>query len=67
MFNQRSTQLIIAVCTSCALIAFAVYQRGHAISIPRFAFYGAAAILCLIEESYGWFCNKSCRSKSLAR
>jgi len=67
MFHKRRTHLIIAVCTGCALIAFAVYQRHHSVLIPRSAFYGAAALICVIAELFDLFRYKNCRSKSPVR
>jgi hypothetical protein len=67
MFDKRRTHLIIAICTSYVLIAFAVYQRHHAVVMPRSAFYGAAAIIFVIAELFDLFRYKTCRSKSAAR
>jgi uncharacterized membrane protein YjjB (DUF3815 family) len=67
MLHIRRTQLIVALCTGCALIAFAAYQRHHAVPISSAAFYVAAAIICVIGELYGRLRRKTCRSKSSVR
>jgi hypothetical protein len=64
MFDRRVTHIIVALCTSFALIAFALYQRYRTVTVPTAAFFGAAAIICVMGELYGSLRHKACRSKS---
>ncbi len=65
MFDKRRIQLIIAVCTSCALIAFSVYRKHHSVPIPGIAFYITAALICVAGEVYGRLRHNACRTKWL--
>jgi hypothetical protein len=67
MFDKPRIQLIIALCTSCTLIAFAVYRRHHSVPIPGIAFYVTAALICVIGEVYARSRHKTCRTKSPIR
>jgi hypothetical protein len=60
MFDKRRTQIIVAFCTSCALTAFAVYQRYRPVTIPADALFVAAAIICLMPVLYGLVRRKTC-------
>jgi hypothetical protein len=63
MFKKLNSNIIIALCTSCALIAFAFYERhGASGSVPAVAFYGAAAVICLLPVLYGLLRHKTCRN-----
>ncbi|MBV9182105.1 MAG: hypothetical protein JO356_12415 [Acidobacteria bacterium] len=64
IFDKRHTPLVVALCTSCALVAFTFYQHHHVVTIPKVAFYAAAAMICVIGELVGWLRRESCRSKS---
>ena len=64
MLDKRRLQLIIAVCTSCALVAFAVYRRHHSVPVPVIAFYVAAALICVVGQVYGRLQHKTCQTKS---
>lgn len=49
MLKGLNSTIIIALCTSAALIAFAFDQRYRAsVTMPDVAFYVAAAIICLL-------------------
>ena len=67
MFDKSRIQLIIALCTSCTLIAFAVYRRHHSVPKPGIAFYVTAALICVVGEVYGRSRHKTCRTKSPIR
>lgn len=67
MFDKRATQLLIALCTSCTLIAFAIYCRHHLAPVSRTVLYVAAAIICLAGEGYGHLRRNACRTKSPIR
>jgi hypothetical protein len=59
------TIIAIALCTSAALIAFALNQRQEAsVTVPAVAFYVAAAIICLGSEFYVRLRSKNCRNKT---
>jgi hypothetical protein len=63
VLKELSSNIIIALCTSCAIIAFAFYQRHEASgSVPVVAFYGAAAVICLLPVLYGLLRHKTCRN-----
>jgi hypothetical protein len=64
MFKRLNALVIIALCTSCAMIAFAYYERYEVSSTPpASAFYFAAAIICLLPSLYGLFRHGACRYK----
>jgi len=63
MTKRRNANIIVASCTSCALIAFAFYERYEASStMPAVAFYVAAAVICLLPVLYASLRPKSCRN-----
>lgn len=62
MLVKRRMHIVVALSTSCALIAFAVYQRHHPVAIPPVVFFVAAAIISLLDVVYGILRHKSCRS-----
>ena len=62
MIKRLNPNIIIAFCTSCALIAFAFYERYKTLdTVPQVAFYGAAAVICLLPVLYGLLRHKNCR------
>jgi hypothetical protein len=62
MLKRLNANIIIAFCTSCAMIAFAFYQRHEAsINVSAAAFYIAAAIICLLPVVYSLFRRTTCR------
>ena len=64
MFKRLSAPVILALFTSCAIIAFALYQRDEAWgAVPAVAFYFAAAIICLSPSLYAVLRHKACRNK----
>jgi membrane protein YdbS with pleckstrin-like domain len=65
MLRRLNAHIIIALCTSCAIIAFAFDQRHDAsINVPAVAFYVAAAIICLMPVVYALFRRKTCRNQT---
>jgi hypothetical protein len=66
MFEKPRTQLIVAVCTTCALIAFTV-RLHHSVPVPAMAFYLSAALICVLGEVYARSRHKACRTKSPIR
>jgi len=64
MLKRLNVNIIIAFCTSCAMIAFAFYERYAASgTVPAVAFYGAAAVICLLPALYALLRHKICRNK----
>jgi hypothetical protein len=61
---RLNTNIIIALFTGCALIAFAFYLRyAGPIAVPEVAFYVAAAMICLLPVVYTLLRHKTCRNK----
>lgn len=58
MLKRLNANIIIALCTSCALIAFARYEAS--INVSAVAFYITAAIICLLPVFYALFRRKTC-------
>ena len=66
MTKRRNANIIVASCTSCALIAFAVYERYEASgTVPAVVFYLVAAAICLLPVLYAILRHKTCRNKML--
>jgi hypothetical protein len=64
MFKRLNALVIIAFCTSCAMIAFAFYRRYEGpTTVPAVAFYFAAAIICLLPVLNALIRHKTCPSK----
>ena len=63
MLHKRRSNVIIALCTSSALIAFAFYQRYQPVTLPIDAFFVAAAMICLAPVLYRLLACKLRRSK----
>jgi hypothetical protein len=61
--NKKPTgNIIIALCTSGALIAFAFDQRGHpVVRVSAVTLFVAAAIICLLPVLYGSLRHKTCK------
>jgi uncharacterized membrane protein YqjE len=65
VLKRLNGNIIIALCTTCAIIAFAFDQRYEAaITVPAVAFYVAAAIICLLPVFYALFRRKTCRNRT---
>jgi hypothetical protein len=66
---KKSTQIIvIALCTSVALIGFSLYQsRAASIPVSAVALYIAAAIVCVSPAAYHFLVCKGHRSRAAAR
>jgi hypothetical protein len=63
MTKRRNAEIIFALCTSCALIAFAFYERNEASgTAPAVAFYLAAAAICMLPLLYAILRHKICRN-----
>jgi hypothetical protein len=58
----NSTIIIIALCTSCAMIAFARYQAS--IPVSAVALFIAAAVICLLPVFYALVRHKSSQTGS---
>jgi hypothetical protein len=53
MLKRLNGNIITALCTACAMIAFAFYERYKtSVAVPTVAFYGAAAVICLLPVLY---------------
>jgi len=66
MLKRLNVNIIIAFSTSCAMIAFAFYERYEASgTVPEVAFYGAAAAICLLPVVYAILRHKTRRNKML--
>jgi len=64
MLKRLNANIIIAFCTSCALIAFAFYERYEGpIQVRATTFYMAAAVICLLPVVYGLLRCKTCRAQ----
>jgi membrane protein YdbS with pleckstrin-like domain len=65
MNKRLNSTIIIALCTSCALIAFAFDQSHKAfVTVPAVAFFVAAATICLLPVFYALLRRKTCRNKT---
>jgi hypothetical protein len=61
MFKTFNSNILVALCISAALVAFAFDQRYKAsVNIPEVAFYLAAAAICLLPVFYALLKRKSC-------
>lgn len=61
MLKKPNSTIIIALCTSAALIAFAFDQR---VTLSATAFYIAAAVICLLPVLYAVLRCKTYRNKT---
>ncbi len=65
MLKKSTVTIVIALCTSAALIAFAFDQRNDAsITVPAVAFFVAAAIMCLLTVLYALLRCKITQNKT---
>ena len=62
MLKRLNSNIITALCTACAMIAFAFYQAY--ITVPAVALYVAAAIICLLPVVCAPLFRKACRNKT---
>ena len=62
MLKRFNSNIITALCTACAIIAFAVY-RTH-FSAPAVVFYVAAATICLLPVVFAPACRRACRNST---
>jgi hypothetical protein len=61
MFKRRNSNLIPAVGTGCAVIAFAFFQ-AH-VNVSSTTLDVAAATICILPAVFGLAWRKSCRNK----
>jgi hypothetical protein len=61
MTKRPNPTILISLCTSCAILAFARYEASIAVS--GFAFYIAAALICLWPVLCGSFRHKTCQTR----
>jgi hypothetical protein len=62
MLKRLNSNIITALCTGGAIIAFAFYHAY--ITVPAVAFYVAAATICLLPLVYAPPCRKACRNNA---
>lgn len=56
MSNKGLIQIVVALCTSIALIALAVYQRYRPIPISGVSFDVMSAVIIVAPIAYGFIC-----------
>jgi hypothetical protein len=55
----KRSNIIVALCTACALIAFAFYQRYEGpVAVSETEFFVAAAVICLAPVVYAFLRGK---------
>lgn len=62
MLKRFNSNIITALCTAVAMIAFAFYQ-SH-VTVPAVAFYVAAAFICLLPLAFAPACRKASRTNA---
>jgi uncharacterized MnhB-related membrane protein len=62
MLKRLNSNIITALFTGGAIIAFAFYQPH--ITVPAVAFYVAAAGICLLPVVFAPACRKACRTNT---
>ncbi len=62
MFKPFNANFITAICTGCALVAFAFLKVY--IDVPAATLYFAAAAICLFPVLYAPARRKQCRDKT---
>jgi ABC-type Mn2+/Zn2+ transport system permease subunit len=62
MLKRFNSNIITALCTGGAIIAFAFYRSY--ITVPAGAFYVAAATICLLPVAFASARRKACRSNA---
>jgi hypothetical protein len=60
VLKRFNSNIITALCTGGAMIAFAFYQ-SH-VTVPAVAFYVAAATICLLPAVFAPACRRACRT-----
>lgn len=64
MSKRFDGTILIALCTSAAMMAFAFYQRyATPATVPEVAFYIAAAIICVLPHTL--VRQRTCRKNRL--
>jgi hypothetical protein len=62
MSKEQKANIVTALCTACAMIAFAFYKRyATSFAISSTALFVAAAVVCLAPALYGLV---RCRSRT---
>lgn len=68
MFNRHTILISIALCTAGALMGFAYYQRYVGpVPVPAVAFYGAAAVICLLSSRGNLPWRESCLNQRASK
>lgn len=62
MFKRFNANFITALCTGCALVAFALLQAY--VNVSATALYLAAAAICIFPVVFAAARRKQCRDKS---
>ena len=62
MFKRLNSTLIIALCTSCAMIAFAFLQ-AH-VTVTAATLDAGAAVICLLPVVFAPACRKASRKNA---
>jgi hypothetical protein len=62
MFKRLNSTIITALCTACALIAFAFFQAHFAVRPTTFDL--AAAAICLLPVIFAPILRSACRNKT---
>jgi hypothetical protein len=63
MLKKLNANIIVALCASCAIIAFAFYERYAASPIVSAGAFYVAAVICLPRVFYALLRHKVCRNK----
>lgn len=62
MFKKANSNIVIAICTGCAMVLFAFYERYGASSNIAVASYIVSALICLFPVGYALLRSRA-RSK----
>lgn len=62
MPRRFDSNIITALCTACAMIAYAYYHTY--IAVPATAFWVAAAVISLLPVGYRLVSRKACRNRT---
>lgn len=62
MIGKRNDNYLIAFCTACAMVGFALYEQyGGRVAVTSTGFFIAAAVICLLPVVYGLLRGKGYR------
>jgi hypothetical protein len=63
MIKRLNANIIIALCASCGIVAFAFYERYEAVDrVPAVVFYITATVICLLPVFYALVRHKNCKN-----